>query len=77
MLNILKIIYEIMFDKLKITKGFMSDIEKQKEEYSLQLTNLENLILQEVEQLLSETKHQKLLKQDNHYNNIYHGSNRD
>ena len=61
---------------MKITKGFIGEIQKQKEDYLLQLTNLEILILQEVDQLLSESKHQKLLKQDNHYNNIYHGSNR-
>ena len=61
---------------MKITKGFISEIQKQKEDYLLQLTNLEILILQEVDQLLSQSKNQKLLKQDNHYNNIYHGSDR-
>lgn len=65
-----------MFDKLKITKGFMSDIEKQKKYYLCHLTQIEYLILQEVDLLLSETNHQKLLKQDNHYNNIYNGSDR-
>ena len=65
-----------MFDKMKITKGFISEIQKQKKDYLLQLMNLEILILQEVDQLLSQSKNQNLLKQDNHYNNIYNGSDR-
>ena len=54
-----------MFDKIKITKGFLSDIQKQKQEYLLEVNRLEKMILQELEQILSESMNKNILKQDN------------
>ena len=54
-----------MFDKIKITKGFLSDIQKQKQEYLLEVKRIEKMILQELEQILYESMNKKILKQDN------------
>ena len=50
-----------MFDKIKITKGFLADIQKQKQEYLLEVNRLEKMILLELEKILYESMNKKYL----------------